>query len=685
MDSQAMDRAGPAPVRFFRKYNRAIGAAYALLLLGLAGFFAWQLTLSFRDEVTFIRGQLDRHAQFLEFVLRSSADQIESLRMVAGAERASGRACPAGLAVAASGELRQSGPGFDRDGLRRRDAGGNLVGQGDLAGRPEDFYCDLGAALALDPLLHAMAFQLPHAARARFVSEAGFHLQFPWQPSEAMPFSRAVYDDPVWRLSQPSSNPDRLKVWAPPFFGGEDVGLLAPVAAPVYAGERFTGVVAIDMSLDYLHRVNGNFGYPLGTVSVVDARGHVLAHPGLFANPLSLRAPAAFERAIPPQLLPSVEALARLPAGEPVERAGWLMIQRPFVSAPWHLVYTVRQADLWKRLLAERAPGMAAALLAIALIMAVTYRVTSREFVSPAARLVDHVAAESSRSPRPIPPVPPAWRPWFEAVTRAFRESLQLGSLQREIDIAARLQQDILPRQWPMDVRYSLWGAMQPAKDIGGDFYDHFPLQEGHRGLVVADVSGKGVSAGLFGMVSKTLLRLLATQRMLPPGEALAEANDALCADNDTAMFVTAFYGQYDPSTGELVYANAGHPPPLLLRAAGSSEWLGRAQAPAMGVVEGAAYPQQSVTLAPGDCLLVFTDGVSEAMDLGGREFGLPRLAAVFAGGEGAGPEALAGARVAVERVQRAVAAHAAGAEQADDITCVALQCHGLGWPEGVP
>ena len=150
MDSVAMDRAGPAPVRFFHKYNRAIGAAYALLLLGLAGFFGWQLTLSMRDEVAFIRGQLDRHAQFLEFVLRSSADQIESLRMVAGAERASGRACQAGHAVVASGELRQAGTGFDRDGLRRRDAGGNVVGQGGLEGRPEEFYCELGAALALD-------------------------------------------------------------------------------------------------------------------------------------------------------------------------------------------------------------------------------------------------------------------------------------------------------------------------------------------------------------------------------------------------------------------------------------------------------------------------------------------------------------------------------------------------------
>jgi sigma-B regulation protein RsbU (phosphoserine phosphatase) len=679
MESTATRPPGPAPVRLFRKYNRTIGAAYAVLLSGLAGFFVWQLTVSLRDEVAFIRGQLDRHAQFLEFVLRSSADQIESLRMTAGAAHASGRACDAARAGVARGELRSGQGQFDREGLRQRDLGGNLVGQGAALGRDEAFYCAIGAVLALDPLLHAMAFQLPHVARARFLGEAQFRMEFPWRPSSQLPFDLALRQDPAWRLSQPAANPDRLKVWAPPYFGGEDAGLLAPISAPVYGGDRFLGVLAVDMSLDYLNRVNGNFGYALGTVSVVDAHGHVLAHPRLFADPLALRAPPPLGQALDPRLLPSMQALAGLPAGEPVHRAGWILIQQPFVSAPWHLVYAVPQADLWRKLLAERAPGMAAALLALALIMAVSYLVTSREFVRPAARLVEHVAAESSLASRPIPPVPPAWRPWFDAISRAFRESLQLGSLRREIDIAARLQQDILPRHWPMDVRYSLWGSMQPAKDIGGDFYDHFPLQDGRRGIVVADVSGKGVSAGLFGMVSKTLLRLLATQRLLPPGLVLAEANDALCVDNDTAMFVTAFYGQYDPTTGELLYANAGHPPPLLVRPDGQCQWLARAQAPAMGVVESVPYPMQSIVLQPGDCVVMFTDGVSEAMDPSGREFGLDRLIEAFQA-----QGAPAGAREVVERVQKAVAAFASGAELADDLTCVALQCHGHGLAEGV-
>ena len=670
---------GPGPLPFFRTYNLTIGAAYGLLLLALAGFFAWQLHRAFDDELATVRGHLQRHGQFLEFVLRSSTDQIEGLRMAASAERESGRACRLGRQEALAGELHESGGGFHRDGAHFPDAGGNLVGVGSLRGRSDDFYCDLGSALALNGHLPALAFHLPNAARVRFLATEGFQLVFPWQPSRQLGFDLALYRDPVWTLGQAQANPDRQKYWAPPFFGGEEVGLLAPVAAPVHAGSRLVGVVAIDMSLDYLNRVNGNFGYPLGTVAVVDAGGHVLAHPEAYAEPLGVRTAVTLDKAVPPQLLPTVAALMRLPPGEPVERAGWVLVRQPFVSAPWQLIYAVPKQALWARLLADRAPAMGGALLAIALIMAVTYGLTRREFVGPAARLAAHVDAESRLQAPAIPRVPAAWRPWFEATTRAFRESLQLGSLRKELDIAARLQQAILPRQWPQDTRYSLWGAMQPAKEIGGDFYDHFPLVDGRRGLVVADVSGKGISAGLFGMVSKTALRAQATHRLLGPAATLAEVNESLCVDNDSAMFVTAFYAQYDAVTGELSYANAGHPPPLVVRADGSLQWLARADGPALGVVEGAAYVDWTVTLAPDDMVFIFTDGVSEAMDMAGQEFGLPRVAELF------DRLPVGAAREAVDRVLSEVGLFARGAEQADDITCVALYCHGRGIPRGMP
>lgn len=661
------DPTGAAPVHFFRNYNRTIGAAYAALLLGVAGFFAWQLRQAYDDELVFVAGQLERHGQFLEFVLRSTADQVEGLRLAARAEHESGRACREGRHLATNGTLRVAGPGFDRDHLRQPDAAGNLVGLGPLHGREATFYCRLGSALAISSQLQALAFHLPHAARVRFLAPDPFHLVYPWMPSVQVPFHSDHYRDPVWAEAQAALQGDHQKFWAPTWFGGPELGLLAPVAAPVVAGSDLLGVVAIDLSLDYLHRVNAGFGYPLGAVAVVDQRGALMAHPGVYADPLAVRAAAPLAAALSVPLRDAMAGWLQLPAHQPVALADHVLVRRPFVSAPWQLLYVVPQWALWRKLLAERAPGMAAALVAIALIMAVTYAVTRREFVGPAARLVDHVAAESRWQPRPIPVVPDAWRPWFETISRVFRASLQLGSLRRELEIAARLQQAILPRHWPDDPGYTLWGQMQPAKDIGGDFYDHFALPDGRRGWVVADVSGKGVSAGLFGMVSKTSLRSQATYRRLGPAATLAQVNDALCADNESAMFVTAFYAQYDPARGELWYANAGHPPPLLVRADGSAEWLPRAQAPALGVVEGVRYQDRLVVLQPGDALLVYTDGVTEAVDANTAEFGFDRLAALWTG------SLPAPARDRVERTLEAVQRFAQGVEPADDITCVVL------------
>lgn len=670
---------GPSPaaprLHFYRNYNRILASAYAVLLLALSAFFIFQLRQGVREEVTLIEGEFDRHAQFLEFVLRSSADEVDSLRMAASALRLSGRGCVQGRLAVQQGDLQASDAGFNRDAASDRDASGNLVGVGALAGRSDDFYCDLGTALGLGNRLAAMAFHLPHVARGSFISTQEFQLHYPWQASPQVPWDPAVRQQPLWRLGQQQANPERLKYWVPPYFAGQELGLLAPVGAPVYAGDRFLGVVAVEMSLDYLNRVNNAFAYRPGMVAVVDAQGRVLAHPGLFTHALGVRAAGRFEEAFASSVLASVDALGRLPQDKAVDSGGAYVIRHGFVSAPWQLVFVVPRAALWHKLLYERGPLLLAVLAALAALMAVTYRVTVREFVSPAARLVDHVAAESSFQPRPIPRVPPVWRPWFEAISRAFRESVQLGSLRRELDIAARMQQSILPRRWPQDPRFTLWGTMQPAREIGGDFYDHFALADGALGLVVADVSGKGVSAGLFAMVSKTLLRSVATQRPLSPGQVLAQVNDALCEDNDEGMFVTAFHAHYQPATGALAYANAGHPPPLLLRAGGSVHGLPLPPQPALGVVPGVAYGIAQVSLAPGDLLLLFTDGVSEAVDTQAREFGCERLAALFQGQPGPAP------REAVQRVQDAVAAHAAGADPFDDITCVALACHRLGEP----
>lgn len=663
--------------RLFAHYSWTLGGACSVVVAGLAGFFAFQLKQDLSAQVTELQQQVERHGRFMDFVMHASADQVESLRTAIATHRTD-EACLAGRRLAAEGPLRQSGPRFAWDAAAGTTAGGRLEGEGPMSGRGQAFYCDLGAVVAVAPQLQAMVVHLAPVARAHFLSHHDFYLEAPWHPLPSRHPARAGSpESDLWRLGQPTANPQRRKYWPAPYFGGSDVGLLAPVAAPVYAGDAFMGVVAIDLRLDFLNEANAAMGYAWGTVAVVDGQGRVLAHPTHATDPHVARSPGHFDMAFAPQVLASPRALAALPAGQAQERAGWIVIRRPLAAAPWELVYTVTQSTLWRAVLLQRAPALGTALVVLGLLMALTYWVTWRGFVGPAARLVGHAMAASGQQVRAVPRVPRVWRPWFEAITQVFRESLQLGSLRRELDIAARMQQSILPRVWPQDARFDLWGTMRPARDIGGDFYDHFPLPQGLHGLVVADVSGKGISAGLFGMVSKTLLRAIATQRAQPADEVAREVNEALCADNESSMFVTTFYGQYDPASGRLFYANAGHPPPLVLRAQGALEWLPGLGGTAFGVMPRLAYSQGVVDLAPGDTLLVFTDGVTESVDADGQEFGVARLSALFGG------RPVVDVREAIDRMLARIERFARGVEQFDDITCLVLRCHHLGEDAG--
>ncbi|NCA87516.1 MAG: hypothetical protein EOM92_01005 [Gammaproteobacteria bacterium] len=670
----APDLAGQAasPIHFFRNYNRAIALAYGGILLGLLVFFGYQLRLKLDDQIGLIQASFQRYSQFIEFVIRSSTDHLETLRMLVQDEgQGGGVGAPPPDLSAFTLKMEGERTRFSLDDAQDWDMTGNLVGLGPLEGRSAYFYRDLNLALVLNDGFRSLAFTLPNAVRARFISHQDFVLSSPWRASATQPFSRSVYLEPVWELGLPNRNPDREKYWAPIYFSGPQQGLLIPVAVPVYRDDRFVGVIAIDTSLDYLNRINADFGYPLGTAYLADALDRVLAHTGLYANPLTVEEAPPLADALPSGLRSRLDALAALPLDVPTDLDGHLVMRHRFISAPWTLTYTVPRAELWGKVLADYGPAMLAMLVGLTAVMAVTYLVTSREFVGPAAKLVQHLAAEARfQPPTKIPLVPSAWRPWFNAVTKAFRESIQLMALRQELDVAARMQLAMLPHAWPVHTTYGLWGTMRPAKEVGGDFYDHFELADGQRGMVVADVSGKGIGPGLFGMMAKTLLRARATQGSLDLAQVIEQVNDELSADNDSCIFVTLFYGLFDPATGMLRFVNAGHPPPLLVHADGQEEYLPVLGGIAPGILSGAVYPQGEVPLQPGDTLIIYSDGVTEAMNAANQEFGMERLAAAFRGQPPVSPTE------AVERTLTAVQTFVAGYEQSDDITCVALGFH---------
>jgi len=240
------------------------------------------------------------------------------------------------------------------------------------------------------------------------------------------------------------------------------------------------------------------------------------------------------------------------------------------------------------------------------------------------------------------------------------------AQIKAELDVARALQIAILPASFPAKPGCDGAARMIPATTMGGDFYDFIELPDGRIGLVMADVSGKGVPAAFFMAVARTNLRELALHHA-EPGACLAQTNDVLCAQNPMELFVTVFYCVLDTITGVLRYANGGHNPPYVRRADGTVEALAGAGGLVLGAMPGMSYPDHALQLLPGDRLVLFTDGVTEAFNPADEAYGTERLIAeVRANGDD-------GAAALVERICRSVTLFAGKAPQSDDITLTVL------------
>ena len=251
---------------------------------------------------------------------------------------------------------------------------------------------------------------------------------------------------------------------------------------------------------------------------------------------------------------------------------------------------------------------------------------------------------------------------WREALSSRDR----LVSLENELNVASKIQQSILPTQFPTGEDFSVFASMEPAKEVGGDFYDIINLGRDRVGLAIADVSDKGVPAALFMMSSRTLLKGAAIGNY-EPGDVLKEVNDLLCEGNDAMMFVTLLYAIYDASSGMLTYANGGHTAPYVRRADGSVISLPFTGGVAMGVLEDMEYSQSSFQVQPGDTVFFYSDGVSEAMNEHGEEFGVVRMSDVLCDNPAQDPEGINNAMF------EAVRNFAGETPQSDDITCLTL------------
>ena len=257
---------------------------------------------------------------------------------------------------------------------------------------------------------------------------------------------------------------------------------------------------------------------------------------------------------------------------------------------------------------------------------------------------------------------------WREAL--ASRD--QLVALQNELSVASKMQQSILPTHFPESPDYQLFANMEPARSVGGDFFDVVMLENDRIGMTVADVSDKGVPAALFMMSTRTLIKGSAIGSA-GPGDVLREVNDLLYEDNETEMFVTVLYAEYNPANGEFTYASGGHDPPLLVKPDGTSSSLPLTGGIALGLLPDLEYRQNSVTLEPGETIVLYTDGVSEAMTSTEEQFGLERLQAAMADGPGDD------ARAANQAIFQAVSDFVGDTPASDDITCLTFRRTGGG------
>ncbi len=255
--------------------------------------------------------------------------------------------------------------------------------------------------------------------------------------------------------------------------------------------------------------------------------------------------------------------------------------------------------------------------------------------------------------------------------------------IRTEIQVASRLQADMLPAVEGIFTGrqdFTLAASMTPAKGVGGDFYDFFFLDENHLALVMADVSGKGVPAALFMVVSRTLIRSHISME-LPLDKAVAEINNSLCANNKNGMFVTAWIGVLTISSGELIFVNAGHCRPLIRSRDGLCAYVTTPGDLVLAGMEDTAYRQSKLRLHQEDSLLLYTDGVTEATSKEKELYGESRLCAVTEQLKDASPESL------LKLVWRDVDRFQRGVEQFDDITMLAITYHGSDFLEktGIP
>lgn len=488
----------------------------------------------------------------------------------------------------------------------------------------------------------------------------------------------------------------RRPMWSEPYYdkGGGDA-IMATFSVPfrrvIAGGKDFAGVVTADISLEWLQQLVSGIhmgrtgrGFLLSRNGVFVSANHkeYIMHESIFS--LAERANNPRIRLLGRNMISGEQGFVRVPDvffGEPCR-----LFYGPLQSTGWSLGVVLPESELFSDLDALSREVLFICglgfLLLIVIIMTISLSITRpiKLLASKTGEIakgnldVDLPKVVSNDEvgdlTRSFDGMRLALKEYISNLTETTKAKERMES---ELKIARNIQMNFLPKRFPPfpDIdAFALHAALEPAWEVGGDLYDFFLLDDEHLFFSVGDVSGKGVPAALFMAVSKTLVKGIAEQDM-DPALILAKVNKELCQDNEAMLFVTMFCGILNFSTGEVVYSNAGHNPPLVIPARGEIEWLSLPHGFFLGIMEDGEYENRTLSLAPGDKLLIYTDGVTEAMDEELHLYSNERLQAEAERLRLVSPEALDAS------VMASVRAFAGDAPQADDITILTLEYKG--------
>jgi sigma-B regulation protein RsbU (phosphoserine phosphatase) len=489
--------------------------------------------------------------------------------------------------------------------------------------------------------------------------------------------------------------------WSEPYFDeGSGATLMTTCSVPFFEGtgeaKKVRGVVVADVSLDWLTDLVASIKVlKTGYSFLLSRNGTMLTHP----DKEMIMNETIFSIA-ETQHNPELREIGRrmvhgesgfIPYADISGVKSW-MYYAPVSSTGWTLAVVFPEAELFAEV---RSLTITVGLMGLAgiLLLAGAVALIARSITTPLHDLAEATEVIASGNfDAELPPVRSRdevgkLTQAFVSMNQALKEYIRnltettaaKERIQSELKVATDIQASLLPRIFPAfpdRPEFDIFATMDPAKEVGGDFYDFFFIDHDNLCFLIADVADKGVPAALYMMVTKTLLKSEG-QRLGEPDQILSCVNNTLATDNESCMFATVFCAILDTRTGEVRFANAGHNPPLILDAQGT-RYLPLKAGFVLGPMEGSVYETERIVLQPGDTLFLYTDGVTEAKNPAEELFGESQLLRALEGGPKEDLSEM------IHAIRTAVSRHANGADQSDDVTMLAIKYRGAGTDAGI-